>query len=238
MRRARSVAAVVLSFFLPALAADPPDTAVNPVTGKITAVDTLVQSGVEQVRCTTKISSSLREVDLLGHPDFNGHSPRITASPSGALFVTWWSDAPVPQVLLAVQTYPDMTWSDPAILSDTSEISRNPQIVHDGTRAWVAYTIDAGSGVSEIAVTAGDGGEPWPGRGIVGETTFAGGVDLSLDTDGAGHLWITWIDSETAVGWTAYDDVTATWTTPTTESYANDSVEDARARIAATVTGH
>jgi hypothetical protein len=239
MRHARSAIVVLaLSVFLPAFADDPPDATLNPQTGQVSVVDTVIQSGVQQVRCTTKVTSSLREVDLLGHPDFNGKSPRIAASPSGDLFVTWWNEAATPQVLLSVQTYPDQTWSDPIVLSQSTESSQSPRIVHDGSKAWTAYTIDAGSGTFQVAVTGGDDPLPWPTRGIVAETTYADDIDVTLDTDAAGHLWITWIDSDTNVGWVAYDYANAVWSTPSYESYEEDSVEDARERIGETVLGN
>jgi hypothetical protein len=231
------LASLALLLLSPAFASDPPDTTINPVTGQISAVDTVVQSGVDQVRCTTKVSSNLREVDLLGHPDFNGHSPRIAASPSGDVFVTWWNDAPTPQVLLSVQTYPDPAWFDPVVLSDTSEDSRNPQIVHDGTSPWIAYLI-LDPGITDIAVTGGaNGQDPWPTRTLIGLTTYTGDLDLAISAESS-RLWVTWVDSESDVGWSQYDYVTATWSEATVESFANDDVEAARDRIRNAILGN
>ncbi|UCF67618.1 MAG: hypothetical protein JSV80_17965 [Acidobacteriota bacterium] len=48
---------------------------------------------------------------------------------------------------------------------------------------------------------------------------------------------MTRTDSATHVGWSEYDDAADSWSVPAYESYANDSIQDALARVRTTVLG-
>jgi hypothetical protein len=47
----------------------------------------------------------------------------------------------------------------------------------------------------------------------------------------SGKLWVTWVDSSSHVGWVQYDYTLESWSGVSVESYASETVADARGRI-------
>jgi hypothetical protein len=120
-------------------------------------------------------------------------------------------------------------WAPERLVSDPSQSSKKPHIVHDGATAWVAYEHVSGSGTGIAVGKVIDGPDPILPVTIA-TTSFAGAAEVRVHT-ASGRVWVTWVDSGTEVGWSAYDAEGSTWSAPETESYAQDSVSAARGRI-------
>ncbi len=215
----------VLSF-----AADPPDAAVNPQSGLVEVVDSVFANRGLHIRHTTILGSGRLGSELLTSASARDSDPRLAIAPNGDTLVTWSRSTNPPQVLVMTRSYATQTWSAEQVISDPSQASRHPRIVYDGTQAWVAYEADTGGATSIDVAGGGDYPAPWPEGAPVASTTFTGNRDLTMSSE-TGHLWVTWVDANTTVGWVAYDSVSRTWSWPKYESYANDSVSAARARI-------
>lgn len=221
----------------PAMATDPPDSEVNPLTGNIETGDTSLIGAVHNIRYTIDPGGGQPILTVLltnnGEDDI---SPRIEISTAGDTWITWWRDGTTPQVFIIKKTYTTGIWSTEVSISETAEDSSQPELVHDGTNLWIAYEID-NTGDRSIAVSIiGDEPEPVGSRIVLGTTGFSNDLDV-LPHAVSGHLWVTWVDSTSDVGWSEYDYSTDTWTVVSYESYSIDSIEDARNRIGALVTG-
>ncbi len=215
----------VLSF-----AADPPDAAVNPQSGLVEVVDSVFANRGVHIRHTTVLGSGRLSSELLTNSSAKDTDARVVIAPNGDTWVTWCRGTSPPQILVMTRDYATLTWSAEQVISDRSEASRRPRIVHDGTQAWIAYEVDSGGGTSIDVAGGGDYPAPWPEGAPVAATTYTGSRDLTMTAE-TGHLWVTWIDTNATVGWVAYDYVSRTWSWPEYESYANDSVSAARDRI-------
>lgn len=212
-----------------------PDAEINPVSGKIETVDATPVAGVEQVRHTIDSGHGRPEsTQLLTDSATPNHQPRLAISSLGETFVVWWREGTIPQVLYR-RGLLSGTWEEEAPIGRAGEPAINPEIVWDGQSMWVSYEIDlSGGGTGSILIAAtggGDSADPFPDRTIIGSTHFTGGRDTSIETD-AGQVWVTWIDSATAIGWSRYDRATMSWTPVAYEPYSGpDDIAPARQRI-------
>jgi len=217
-------------------ASDPPDSAVNPQSGFVETVDATWNQTDYDVRHVVD-SGPPAKVTLLASGSEDDRGPRIALAPNGDTFVVWWRDRVVDGILVMRRDHATDTWGTERLASDGDEDSRHPEIVHDGQTAWAAWEIDSGGG-TDVAVSAlPTEPSPFPGRTVLASTSYGGDVDVLIEADG-GSLWVTWVDSGTQVGWSAYDAATGTWTTADYESYAEDDVPSARARIRSAVSGN
>jgi len=219
---------------------DPPDSKVNAVTGSIETVDApwagtnfhvrhvITPGGGQPLHVTTLTSNAL---DDLG--------PRLAVDPSsGDSWVAWWRDDATDKVLVRKRSNATGSWSDEATLSSSSESSRHPSLAFDGARSWVAYEFDApGGGISLGVKPIDDDPTPFVTRTVVGTTSYGAAVDVRIQAE-SHHLWVSWVDGATNVGWSRFDVPTSMWSTAAFEPYVSDTVEAARGRIRLTVLGH
>ncbi len=211
-----------------ATASDPPDSGVNPKSGYVETVDSCLVGSQYKIRHT--IATNGEHVTIAFEAGASDDvRPRLAISSGGDTWVAWWRDGSPDGVLIRKRTYSSGNWSGERVISRAGENGRNPSIVHDGTHPWVAYEA---SGPGETIVVVADITEdPVPvGLTDLATTSFTGDVDVQIRSE-SGHLWVTWIDSETNVGWCKYEYATGMWSVPGYESYANDSVGAARIRI-------
>ena len=217
----------------PLLAVDPPDSEINPQSGHVEITDTTRQSDNSDVRHTVDPGGGLARsgfnVTSNGLDDL---SPRLTISADGDTWIVWWRDDTIDKVLARKHTFSTKTWSDETLVSGVSESCRNPEIAHDGTNAWVVFECDDGDD-TVITVNAIDDD---PNPIVVRNTEHDGNLDSLIHLEAA-VLWVTWVDSASDVGYSTYDDGTKSWSLPGYESYAADTVEDARERIRSALIG-
>ena len=215
-------------------AGEPPDSEFNLATGNIETVDApadegnlvrhVVDSGAGGSHSATTISTDA------------GRAPRISIKTAGDTWVVWWRDTAVDHIYLTIYDLQEKTWSAETIISDPTEESRFPEIVHDASAAWLVYQIDTGSGSEIAGLSIIDSPDPWSARTIIASSTATGDLDVRIHAKDD-HVWTTWIDSTSDVGWSKYDAVADSWDLPQYESYAASDVPTARANIRATVLG-
>jgi hypothetical protein len=219
------------------IASDPPDSEVNPWTSNIELVDSVRTLSNCEVRHV--INNGEGEppavMFLTSHPA-DDLRPRIEIESDGDTWVAWWRSAADDEVWIRRRDHLGGGWQAPRLISEDGEPSRNPDIVHDGSDAWIAYELEIAGGQIEIAARrVGEEPDPFGIRTVLAGTSF-GETDTRIHF-AAGRLWTTWIDSATDVGFSAYDYTSESWSIPSYESYAYDDVQQARGRIRATVTG-
>lgn len=222
---------------LPLLASDPPDSEVNPQSNNIETTDSTWATDNFDIRHVIDPGDGLsRMVFTVAADGADDLDPRLTIAASGDTWVVWWRDDAIDEVLIRKRSYTGGTWSEEALVSKKNESSREPEILHDGTSVWVAYRYEDQDDTAIAVRSILDGPDPVSGRVIVSTTSFTGDVDVQIHFESS-HLWMTWVDGASNVGWSEYDYTAESWDSPAYESYATDSVEDARGRIRSDVLG-
>ena len=209
---------------------DPPASSRNPLTGDIETVD-MVPSPTGQapfdIRYTISNGLTKPESMLLTSNPGEDRRPRIDISPAGDTYVCWYREqASNGRVHCRTHRLATDTWSDELLVSEPNEDSRLPVVVHDGTRAWVAFEFAEGTGTT-IAVNTVDEPDPIFCRTLVAHTEYNGDVDVQLH-HAQGQLWVTWVDSGLEVAWSQYDYTTGEWSLPRQFPYLFSTVQNAR----------
>ena len=220
----------VLSAWGIAIATDPPDSAVSPQTGDVHIADpvTTTSEDIDYVIDPPGPQTEPGIYTLTDNP-LDDRRPRLAFASNGDSWVVWWRDDTTDKVIVRKRTESTESWTGERDVSESDESSRNPRIVHDGTDAWVVFEFDDNSDTSIGVTEITEGPDPIPSRTVVGTTNYSA-VDARIHEE-SGYLWVTWVDSSTLVGWSEYDYNLETWGVEETESYATDTVADARDRI-------
>jgi len=232
IRRSFVIAAL---FLIPAAAfcVDAPDVQVNAMSGFVEVVDAAWSGSNYNVRYTQAMTDgNPKGSTLLTSNAANDVDPRIAGAPSGDVVVAWWRDLKVDVVIYRKRTLSTGVWGPERTVGRTTESGSRPRVAYLGGVPCVAYQIQNSKSRSVGAQIIDS--DPEPFRSIVATTSYSGDLDIQLDAE-LDHLWVTWIDSTSSVGYSEYDPQTRLWALPTFEPFATDSVTAARSRIRARV---
>jgi hypothetical protein len=212
-----------------AFAVDPPDVRINTATGLIETVDATWSGTNYEVRHTLENGEGqLVSSFLLSANSTNDLDPRIAVSSSGNAYVVWWRDTSPNVVVFRARAGGTGRWGGERTAGLATESNSRPRVANDGFHSWVVYQIQSSKERCVGAQIIDD--DPEPVRTIVASTAYQGDLDLQLSAE-AGHLWVTWIDTGSRVGYSEYLREKGYWTLPAYESFATDSVSAARERI-------
>lgn len=221
----------------PSVASDPPDSAINPVSGNIETTDSVWNADSYQVRHVIHLGDrNGRDVFNVSTDRLDDNGPRLAISDEGDTWVVWWRESELDEVLIRKREYSSGEWLDEQFVSSRSEGGRNPEIVWDGSHPWIVHEGDAAAGTSIIVSDIHDDPNPVGSAVVLSTTGYGGDLDSLIHCDGD-HLWVSWIDGAAYVGWSEYDRQTEMWESPSFEEYANGGVEAARERIRDSVVG-
>lgn len=210
---------------------DTPDSEVNPESGDIETADPFLDGTNQDLRYVIDHGIVVeQDITTIADDALDDRHPQLTISEDGDAWVVWWRDDSTDEVLVRKRDYSTGSWGNERLVSESAESSRNPAIVHDGNNAWVAFEFDDGADTSIGVAMVIDDPDPIGIRIDVAGTDFTGDVDVMIQAE-TGKLWVTWVDSSTHVGWVEYDYTLESWSGVSVESYANDTVVDARGRI-------
>ena len=209
---------------------DPPDAKINPVSLEIEIADPVWSETNFDIRYVVNPGRNATTFDLAVHPA-DDLRPRLAIGPNGDAWVVWWRDLATPQILLRTHDYASDTWSVEAVAGLPG---RNPDIAFDGTRAWIAYEATDSAGTVVTLDALDDTPDPVSLTSSVATTTYQGQMDLQLHVK-AGRLWVTWIDSDSEIGWSLYDAATEFWGLPGYENYASQGSKQALSQIESVV---
>jgi len=216
---------------------DPPDSQENGVSGVIETADTPWSGTNYGIRHVSAASAGHPLViTTLTNDSHNNLGARLVIdSMDGDSWVAWWRDLPVDQVIVRKRNQASGAWAPERVQSASSEDSRRPSVVFDGTHAWIAFETSGTGGATILkAKIIEDDPTPFLAATVVATTSYTSPLQALIQAE-SGHLWLSWVNSETQVGWCRYDFVSGTWAVPAFESYASDSVEAARERIRSSV---
>jgi hypothetical protein len=229
IRRQFAIAAIVLTPTV-ALCIDAPDLRINPVSELVEVVDAAWSGSNYNVRYTQVTpDGEQRASTLLTTNTANDNDPRIDSTPTGDAIVVWWRDAKVDAVIYRKRKLDSGVWGPERVVGRTTESGSHPRIVLSNGVPWVAYQIQNSKTRSIGASIIDSDPEPFL-RVIIGTTTFTGDLDIQIESE-LDHLWVTWIDNATSVGFSEYDSQTGLWSLPRYESFAGETVTAARERI-------
>jgi hypothetical protein len=227
--------AAILLATAAAFGVDPPDLEINSLTGLVETVDATwsgsnfnvrysVMSGVGSLASSTYLTTNAAD-DL---------DPRIAISATGDAYVAWWRDSANDKVLFRKKTYTNGVWTSEQTIGLTAESNSRPRITIAGGSPWVAYQIQNTRSRSIGAQIIDDTPEPF--RSILATTSFSGDLDVQIQSQ-SGHLWVTWVDTSSRVGYAEYQFDKRVWLAPAFESFLPDSVTAARSRIEDVILG-
>ena len=210
------------------------DSHINPSTGNVEVVDSVLLSGDYEIRHVIDMGQGNYETTFLTANADDELEPRILIESDGTVHVAYWRDTATLKAI--VRTYDPVTdaWSAERELNGSAG-GKAPEMAHDGSDPWFVFETaeSAGSGVDVGIIT--DDPDPI-------NTVRLGTNDGSLAADPiivaeSGALWVTWVDDDTYVAWSEYDPSNDSWSTVQLESYASDDVAAARARVRDDVLG-
>jgi len=228
IRRCSVVAGVVLASAA-AFSADPPDLKINPASGLIEVVDAAWSGSNYNVRFSQvtdggdPIGSSFLTTNASNDLD-----PRIASAPNGATVVVWWRDVKVDMVVYRLRSTATGAFGPERTVGRSTESNSRPRVVYSGGTPCVAYQIQNKTSRSVGAELIDD--DPEPFRSIIATTSYSGDLDIQVEAE-MNHLWVTWIDTGSQVGYSEYDAVHGLWAVPIFEPFSTDSVSAARSRI-------
>jgi hypothetical protein len=228
------IAAVVLASAVTPMV-DAPDLCVNPISGLIETVDAAWSGSNYNVR-SMQVTPTGDQVSstVLSSNAANDVDPRVAVAPVGDVVVVWWRDLASDAVLYRKRSLATGVWGTEHAVGATYESNSRPRIVFADGTAWVAYQIQNSKNRSVGAQIIDD--DPEPFRSIVATTSYSGLLEVQIKSE-SHHVWITWVDSGSRVGYSEYDPTKLSWSVPAFESFAADSAPAARARIRARVLG-
>ncbi len=213
--------------------AEPPDSLGNPVSGAIETADTPWSGTSYEVRHVINPGGGRPQIiKTLTTDSRDDLGPRLAVNPvNGDSWVAWWRDGAIDQVIVRRRVNATGAWSPEVVHSAASVSSRHPSIAFDGGRGWIAFESGAPSEDTRLEVSVIED-EPAPfGTGVVVATTsFTGTVDARVHAE-YGRVWLSWVNSDTEIGWCWYDATRSTWSVPRFEPYDIDSVTEARGRV-------
>jgi hypothetical protein len=229
------IAAIVLAS-AGAFGVDPPDVRVNPYTALIETVDATWSGSNYDVRYTEVTGEGEQTSSyLLTTNVANDVDPRISSSAStGDTAVVWWRDLTVDAVVYRKHSFATGIWSAERVAGGTSKSSSHPRVIYAGDKPWAAYQIQNPKSRSVAAQIIDD--TPEPITAVVATTTYTGDLDIRLHAE-SGHLWLTWIDSSSYVGYAEYLYGSQYWALPSRESFATGGVSAALSRVRTRILG-
>jgi hypothetical protein len=217
---------------------DTPDSQENAISGVIETADTPWSGTSYDIRHVSAAGAGHPEViTLLSSDARNDLGARLVIdSVNGDSWVAWWRDATVDQVIVRKRDQATGAWTSERVQSVATEGSRHPSVAFDGSQAWIAYEVNdtvLGGTVLKAKIIEDDPA-PFVTATIVANTSYPGMVRTRIQAE-SGHLWMTWVDSDLAVGWSQFDGASGTWSVPALESHVLDTVDDARERIRSSI---
>ena len=228
IRRQFVVAAIVLSSAA-ALCVDAPDLQINAVSQLIEVVDAAWSGSNYNVRYTQMMpNGESKGSTLLSSHSANDNDPRISSAPDGDTVVVWWRDLKTDLVIYRKRTLLTGIWGSEQVVGRTTESGSRPRVVSSDRDYCIAYQIQNLKSRSVGVQIIDD--DPEPFRSIIATTLYSGDLDMQVDAE-MSHLWVTWIDSASNVGYSEFDSQSRLWALPTFEPFASDSVAAARSRI-------
>ena len=213
--------------------AEPPDSLGNTVSGAIETADTPWSGASYDVRHVINPGGGRPQIiKILTTDSRNDLGPRLAVNPvTGDSWVAWWRQGSIDQVIVRKRVNATGMWSPELVQSVATESSRRPSIAFDGGRGWIAFEAGVPGEQTRLeAKVIEDEPAPFGAFTVVATTSYTGAVDAHIHAE-YGRVWLSWVDSETEIGWCRYNPSSSSWGVSRFEPYDIDSVAEARARI-------
>jgi hypothetical protein len=234
IRRCAAIVALAVASAT-AFGIDPPDARINPVASLIETVDAAWSGNNYNVRYTATTTDGAQTLSyLLTSNPANDVDPRIAIAPNGDTAVVWWRDLSTDAVLYRMHSLATGLWSAERVAGTSTKSNSHPRVTCASGTFWMAYQIQNSKNRSVAAQVIDDTPEPIPA--IVATTAFPGELDIRLHAE-SGHLWLTWIDSNSYVGYSEYIYASQYWALPSREPFTAGGVLSALSRIRSRILG-
>jgi hypothetical protein len=217
--------------------------AANPSTGRDEKVWAVFDGQDYEIHWAEKINGSWSNELSLTSNQATDACPVLSHFSDGSTAVVWREEGTSNRLLYRArkQVSGIWTWQSAAveITATTSALSPPWILVHDST-PWVAWSEATGLDFEVIVSGGSGGGNPWPlgfTPSVLDTTTYSNAIGAEVSQDGT-HLWVSWIHSGDEIGYSEWDAVSSTWSTPSYEEYSGTSdISDARERVRVLIKG-
>jgi hypothetical protein len=234
IRMVPAIAGVVLASAT-VFGVDPPDARVNPVSLLIETVDATWSGTNFNVRYTAAAADGGQTTSFLLTTNVaNDVDPRIGISSEGDTTIVWWRDLSTDQVVYRTHYFATGTWTPEWVAGGVGQSNSHPRVIYAGGKPWMAYQVQNPKSRSVAAQIIDD--HPEPITSIVATTTYSGDLDIRLHAE-SGHLWLTWIDSSSNLGYSEYLYGSQYWSLPSREPYSAGGVLSALSRVRSRIVG-
>ncbi|MGI0150214.1 MAG: hypothetical protein ACREDF_11880, partial [Thermoplasmata archaeon] len=181
---------------------------------------------------TTEIGT-WTQIFILTSNNFNDLDPKLTFSPAtGGTKIVYWRDDASPQVYIIERLSATAGWSSPKRVSGGNEAARYPSSIVAFGKVHVGYELTQAQG--KDIIIAGRDDNPMSDSSqfipeVITHCNYTGKADVRLDGQG-GRYWVTWIHSDTQVGFSRFNGTI--WEPPQFKTYsAGDDTEAIRFQI-------
>jgi hypothetical protein len=233
IRRLTAIAGFVMASAT-AFGVDPPDARINPMSSLIETVDTTWTGTNYNVRYTAATADGDQTSSFsLTTNAANDVDPRIAISPTGDTTVVWWRDLATDAVLYRTHSFATGAWTAERVAGGAGQSNSHPRVIYAAGKPWIAYQVQNSKNRSVAAEIIDDTPEPFL---TVATTAYTGDLDIRLHAE-SGHLWLTWTDSSSYVGYSEYIYGSQYWALPSRESYSAGGVLSALARVRSRILG-
>lgn len=238
--------ALAISGAARAVETEPPDVAVNPVTGLVETVDVWIRDGEDtEVRHTVHLNERKQINALISTASADDLGPRIAIDVAGDTMVVWWragmAGNPSQVFVRTLDLDPfdpsGSQWSDEALVSGSRDNAFGPELTYFKGEMWTSYetTVPGLTGIVVGRITFDRA--PFGMKQLGSSTLLGGSADALIESDTTDNLWVSWIEDDQYVGWREYDPTYACWTAPQSIDYSVIGVAGAREAIADIVAG-
>ncbi len=212
--------------------------ATNPVSGYLERVWEVHDGHDYEIHWAKKVGTVWTSERSLTDNTADDTNPRLAFFADGSTAVAWKrAGSSGGRIYYLGHDYTDGWQSSAVAVSDGTRDASMPAALVFGSNAWIAWQEQATGGMRVMA-GGSDGGDAWPLGFTVSHigTSSLNAPYAEISKSGT-HLWVSWIDSSTQLGWSEYDSTNDTWSTEQHESYSGPAdIPAARARIETTVT--
>lgn len=217
----------------PALASDPPDSEVNPLTGAVETLDSTWTGSSWDIRHTLVPVTGPTVTATLASTSADELAPRIAIEPDGRTVAAWWREGSEGDVLIRVRPTSSSSWDPVRGLEAAGEDARRPELLVHGGEVWTVFEIAGSGGASVVVGVIADEPDPLGGRTIVGTGVNSPDPDPQLHAE-AGQLWVTWVQDGNSLGWSQLGG-SGTWGSTQFTSMAGVGADGARATVRASI---
>ena len=206
-----------------------PTFEINGVTYEVECAFTINQSGERELAFSETVNGVWNQISVLtATTGVHEEDPAITSTPSGGSKIVFWRNMPASEIWMVERTSSAAAWSVPHKVSASSDPASYPSTAMAFGKVHIGYEVTRADGTKDIIVAGRLDNNPAASfqPEVIAHIGYTGKADVEVESHGA-HLWVSWIQSATQLGWSSWQG--GIWSPVQFENYSSQSgIEDTR----------